>query len=107
MKRVFVPVLAMLAAILFTFPAFASADFPGSESTETSSAPSAGESIFGGIGDDFFGEGDFIAFDEESLSSSSEIFRNSLGSVVNVALYGLLIVIGVFAVFEIIRSIAA
>lgn len=86
---------------------------PTKESGNSSSSsieniyPSASDSVFGSLGDDFFDEGDFVAFDEESLSSSSELFRNSVGSITNVALYGMILVIGVFAVFEIVHKIAA
>lgn len=108
MKRIFFPLLTVLLTALLSVPIFASSEKPDDPMPAVEiSYPSADSSVFGSLGDDFFSEGDFVAFDKESIENSSELFRNSIGSITNVALYGMLVVLGIFVVFEVIHAIAA
>lgn len=72
----------------------------------STSAPRIQDSVFSSWGDDFLDKEDFVAFDEATLKDAEGMMKSSIGSITSIALYGLLLIIAVFAVFEIIRAIA-
>lgn len=112
MKKIMAILITALLFSIASVPSFADTILgeEGSGSSDTSSEasekPTAEDSVLGSVQDDYFGEGDLVPFSEESISKSFEMFKNSLGSVTNIAIYGTILLIGLFAIVEIIRAIA-
>lgn len=80
----------ILFVTLLTLPVFASAD-----------KPSPAEENY------IVSEKDnYIAFDLDTVAGSIDLFRNNLKPIANIALYGMLVLIGVFVVLDIIHKIA-
>lgn len=116
MKKI---ILAMVVAVVFScaaIPSAASSDTQpadviiGEEGSNAPSidpdAPKAEDSIFGSWGNDFFEPGDFVTVDEETMSTSLEMVKNSFKSATNIAIYGILLLIAVFGLADIIHSVA-
>ena len=52
------------------------------------------------------GKEDYIAFDSETITNSINLLHNNLKPITNIALYGMLVLISIFAALEIIHKIA-
>lgn len=112
MKKWIVTFMAVTVLGTASIPSFADTIW-GEESSGSSGTsseypdkPTAQDSVFGSVQDDYFDDDDLVPFSEESISKSSELFKNSLGSITNIAVYGTILLIGLFAIVEIIRAIA-
>lgn len=80
----------------------------GNSGSSGSSGNSSGNSGSSGSGSTSNGntKEDYIAFDSETIADSIDLFRNNLKPITNIALYGMLVLISIFAALEIIHKIA-